>query len=214
LLLADPESSLEVPMNNDKLPRKTVWEDIKGKLVDGQEYWVYRDKPWHTWEEQKDKYAKFADGMVRTFSGFEHMENIEFTTENYVVSHPIGGAEVQGQCRCLITFDAVPVYGFLCDHMTDALLQAHHCLWELRWLRSVAFGNLNSEKNLNHLINRPVHYREVPASVVGYEPSSGSVVLLANDEHEFPPESQGSSPTKSIQVDLLSKLIRWDPVKD
>ena len=70
-------------MNNDKLPRKTVWEDIKGRLADGQEYWVYRDKPWHTWEEQKDKYAKFADGTVRHFDGFEHHESLEFTTEFY-----------------------------------------------------------------------------------------------------------------------------------
>ena len=27
-------------MNNDKLPRRTIWENIKGKLADGQEYWV------------------------------------------------------------------------------------------------------------------------------------------------------------------------------
>ena len=52
-------------MDTSKTPRKTVWEDIKGTLADGQEYWVYRDKPWRTWEEQKDKYAKFADGTVR-----------------------------------------------------------------------------------------------------------------------------------------------------
>ena len=71
-------------MDTSKTPRKTVWEDIKGTLADGQEYWVYRDKPWRTWEEQKDKYAKFADGTVRTFAGFEHMESIEFTTENYL----------------------------------------------------------------------------------------------------------------------------------
>ena len=88
-------------MNNDKLPRKTVWDDIKGSLVDGQEYWVYRDKPWHTWEEQNDRYAKFADGTVRHFLGFEHLESIEINTENYL-SGPLDIAEVKGRCRCLI----------------------------------------------------------------------------------------------------------------
>lgn len=194
-------------MNNDKLPRKTVWEDIKGKLADGQEYWVYRDKPWHTWEEQKDKYAKFADGTVRHFDGFEHHESLEFTTENYL-GDSVKPENVSGQCRCLIKFDGVPVYGFVWWEMSGALLHAHRCLEKLRSLHGV-FGNLNADPSLNHLINRPVYYREVPALVLEYTPHIGSVLLAAEQGREFPPMRRDLPPTKAAKVDLLSELIRW-----
>ena len=92
MTLSEYSDLLGGSMDTSKTPRNTVWEDIKGTLADGQEYWVYRDKPWRTWEEQKDKYAKFADGTVRTFAGFEHLESIEFTTENY-----LGPARWDGQ---------------------------------------------------------------------------------------------------------------------
>jgi hypothetical protein len=194
-------------MDTSKTPRKTVWEDIKGTLADGQEYWVYRDKPWRTWEEQKDKYAKFADGTVRPFDGFERMESIEFTTENYL-GDSLDPAEVLGQCRCLIKFDGVPVYGFVWWEMSGALLHAHRCLEKLRSLHGV-FGNLNAEPSLNHLINRPVYYREVPALVLEYTPHIGSVLLAAEHGREFPPMRRDLPPTKAAKVDLLSELIRW-----
>lgn len=196
-------------MDTSKTPRKTVWEDIKGTLADGQEYWVYRDKPWRTWDEQKDKYAKFADGTVRHFDGFEHHESLEFTTENYL-GDSLNPATVSGQCRCLIRFDGVLVYGFVCSEMNDALLHAYKCLSQLRWLRFTLFGNLNPERNLNHLIDLPVYYREVPALVLEYTPQSGSVLLAAEQGHEFPPIRRDLPSTKAAKVDLLSELIRWN----
>lgn len=196
-------------MDTNKTPRKTVWEDIKGTLADGQEYWVYRDKPWRTWEEQKDKYAKFTDGTVRTFAGFEHMESVEFATENYLPSS-LGVAEVLGQCRCLIKFDGLPVYGFVRSEMSDALLHAYKCLDLLRWLRLSLFGNLNPERNLSHLVDRPVYYREVPARVSHYAPVDGTVHLIAEKGHMFPPMGAKGDPRQTAQEDLLSELIRWD----
>jgi hypothetical protein len=196
-------------MNTSKTPRNTVWEDIKGTLADGQEYWVYRDKPWRTWDEQKDKYAKFADGTVRPFAGFEHLESIEFTTENYL-GDSLDPAEVLGRCRCLIKFDGLLVYGFVRSGMSDALLHAYKCLDQLRWLRLTLFGNLNPERNLGHLINRPVFYREVPARVSHYAPGDGTLHLTAEKDHMFPPMGTHGDPRKTAQEDLLSELIRWN----
>jgi len=79
-------------------------------------------------------------------------------------------------------------------------------LEKLRWLLSV-FGNLNAERSLSHLINRPVYYREVPALVLEYTPQSGSVLLAAEQGHEFPPIRRDLPPTKAAKVDLLSELI-------
>src|SRR5271157_2947986 len=119
----------------------------------------------------------------------------------------LGRGEVLGQCRCLIKFDGVPVYGFVWWEMSGALLHAHRCLEKLRWLLSV-FGNLNAERSLSHLINRPVYYREVPALVLEYTPQSGSVLLAAEEGHEFPPIRRDLPPTKAAKVDLLTRRSR------
>ena len=159
------------------------------------------------WEEQKDKYAKFADGTVRPFDGFERMESIEFTTENYL-GDSLDPAEVRpmslphqirrrtciwlrvvGNERCPIT----------CAQMLGESFAGSHSV----------FGNLNAERSLSHLINRPVYYREVPALVLEYTPQSGSVLLAAEQGHEFPPIRRDLPPTKAAKVDLLSELIRW-----
>jgi hypothetical protein len=78
--------------------------DIKGKLADGREFWVFKGEPWEEWKEQKDKYAKFADGTVRRFSGFEETESIELKTENYLTPET-GNDHVYGFCRGLIKFE-------------------------------------------------------------------------------------------------------------
>jgi hypothetical protein len=187
--------------------------DIKGQLADGREYWVFKGEPWDSWKDQKDKYAKFADGAIRKFSGFEEMESVELKTENYL-NPETGNNHVYGVCRALIKFNGVPVYGFASNEVGHGLILAYEKLIALRWLRRTLFRDPSPEGMTCTFEDRPVYYREIPARVSCYNVVNGTVHLISEPGHEFPPLSPTVGPTKTMEVDLLSELIRWTREED
>lgn len=193
--------------------RAQIAPDIKGQLADGREYWVFKGEPWDSWKDQKDKYAKVADGAVRKFSGFEEMESVELKTENYL-NPETGNNHVYGICRGLIKFDGVPVYGFLCSEVVHGLILAYEKLITLRWFRRTLFRDLSPEGMARTFKERPVYYREIPARVNCYDVVNGTIHLISERGHEFPPLSPSVDPTKTMEVDLLSELIRWTRDED
>jgi hypothetical protein len=196
-----------------KKRRKPMGPDIKGQLADGREFWVFSGEPWEQWKDKKDKYAKFSDGTVRRFSGFGEMESVELTTENYL-NPETGNDHVYGFCRGLIKFGGVTVYGFLSSEVGYGLILAHEKLIKLRWLRRTLLQNLSPEGIANTFNNRPVCYREIPARVRRYDAANGTIHLIAERGHEFPPLASNLDPPKIMQVDLLSELIRWAREED
>jgi hypothetical protein len=187
--------------------------DIKGQLADGREFWVFKGEAWEEWKDRKDKYAKFADGTVRRFSGFEEIESVELKTENYL-NPETGNDHVYGFCRGLIKFDGITVYGFLSSEVGYGLILAQEKLIKLRWLRRTLLQDLSPEGIANAFNNRPVYYREIPARVRRYDASNGTVHLVAERGHEFPPLASNLDPLRTMEVDLLSELIRWAREED
>jgi hypothetical protein len=188
--------------------RESLDPGIKGRLADSQEYWLFKDKdkPWDEWKEVKNTYAKFLDGTVRKFSGFEELESVELKTENYA---DLGS--VHGMCRGIIKFDGVTVYGFQSSNVSHGLILAYGYLFKLRWLRRTLFRDLTPDGMRQSFTNRPVYYREVPARVEHYEASNGVVHLIADgDSVCFPRLSSEMQPMKTMEEDLLSECIRWD----
>ena len=196
-----------------KKRRKPMGPDIKGQLADGREFWVFKGEAWEEWKDRKDKYAKFADGTVRRFSGFEEIESVELKTENYL-NPETGNDHVYGFCRGLIKFDGITVYGFLSSEVGYGLILAQEKLIKLRWLRRTLLQDLSPEGITNAFNNRPVYYREIPARVRRYDASNGTVHLVAERGHEFPPLASNLDPLRTMEVDLLSELIRWAREED
>jgi len=181
---------------------------MKGQLDDGRDFWIFDGKPWDERREQKGKYARFTDGTVHRFSGFEDMESVETKTEDYP-STGNGDDYIKGLCRGQIKFDGVVVYGFLSKELQHGLL-AYGILAKLRWLRRTVLHDLSPEGMAKAFAQRPVWYREIPARVHRYDATNGILDLIAESGHEFP----SLGPEQTTEVVLLSELIRWDREED
>jgi hypothetical protein len=94
------------------------------------------------------------------------------------------------------------------------LILAHEKLIKLRWLRRTLLRDLSPEGMANTFEDRPVYYREISARVRRYDAANGTVHLIAERGHEFPPLVPDLDPTKTMEVDLLSELIRWEREED